>query len=130
MLGPFIITPVMLCAILLSASSIPWLNKRWWAIVGWASVTVMLPFVLEWAGWLAPSWTMSSNGIESFGSVFVPARMQPSIIILGHAIAVLLVALYARRIGQDRSDAQRRLFLQAWRLRHLLPKTQPSATPR
>ena len=45
----------------------------------------------------------------------------PCRIILGHVTAVYLVAIPARGIGRDRRDAQRR-FLQAWRLRHLLPR--------
>jgi hypothetical protein len=65
---------------------------------------------------------MTPNGLVSEGSVFVAARMEPRLIILGHVFALVLVAAYARRIGRDRSDAQRRQFLQAWHLSHLLPK--------
>ncbi|HEX5062904.1 MAG TPA: serine/threonine-protein kinase [Kofleriaceae bacterium] len=120
--GPFIITPIMLCAILLSATSIPWLNRRPLAILVWTCGTVMLPFVLEWAGVLAPSWAMTSDGILSTGNVFVQSQMPASLGIAGNVAAICLVAFYARGIGRDRREAQRRLFLQAWHLRHLLPK--------
>ncbi|HSD90783.1 MAG TPA: protein kinase [Kofleriaceae bacterium] len=123
LIGPFIITPVMLCAILLSATSIPWLNRRWWAVIIWTTVTVMLPFMLEHAGVLPTTWSMTPAGLVSHGSVFIAERMNASLIILGHVFAIVLVAGYARRIGRDRSDAQRRLLLQAWQLSHLLPKT-------
>jgi hypothetical protein len=53
--------------------------------------------------------------------VFEPGYMHPSLIILGHLAAVCLVAFYARAVGRDRRDAQRKLFMQAWRLRQLLP---------
>jgi hypothetical protein len=132
-IGPFVITPIMLCAILLSATSIPWLNKRWWAIVGWTMATVMLPFVLEWSGLLAPTWKMTPDGLLSQSTVFQTGVVQPGWIILGHVGAIVLVAAYGWRIGRDRNEAQRRMFLQAWHLRHLLPKTplaQPSAMPR
>jgi serine/threonine-protein kinase len=122
LLGPFVITPIMLCAILLSATSIPWLNKRPWAVLLWTAATTLLPFVVEWAGLLAPTWTMTPTGLVAIGAVFAPQQMWPSLIILGHVTAVCLVAIYARGIGRDRRDAQRRLFLQAWHLRHLLPK--------
>ena len=123
LIGPFIITPIMLCAILLSATSIPWLNKRWWAVAAWTSVTVLLPFVLEATGLLAPTWKLTPEGLLSHGTVFEAGRIEPGLTILGHTVAVILVGAYARRIGRDRTEAQRRVFLQAWNLRHLLPKT-------
>ena len=122
-IGPFIITPIMLCAILLSATSIPWLNRRWWAVALWTSITVLLPFALEAAGLLTRTWEMTPAGLLSYGAVFDAGRTEANLTILGHTVAVILVGAYARRIGRDRSDAQRRVFLQAWHLRHLLPKT-------
>jgi eukaryotic-like serine/threonine-protein kinase len=122
LLGPFVITPIMLCAILLSATSIPYLNKRPLVVLLWTATTVLLPFVLEWASVLAPSWSMNPTGLLSVGNVFDPATMDARLIIAGHVAAVCLVAVYARGVGRDRRDAQRRLFMQAWHLRHLLPK--------
>jgi serine/threonine-protein kinase len=122
-LGPFVITPIMLCAILLSASSIPWMNKRWWAVLLWCGVTVMLPFVLEWGGVFAKSWELTTAGVLSYGTVFDSTRAHPGFLIGGHVIALMLVGAYSRRIGRDRNEAQRRMFLQAWHLRYLLPKS-------
>jgi len=122
LVGPFVITPIMLCAILLSATSIPWLNRRPWAIIAWTIGTVLLPFVLEWTGLFAPTWAMTPAGVLSFGAVFDQTKMQSVLLIMGHVAALCLVALYARGIGRDRRDAQRRLFVQAYHLRHLLPK--------
>ena len=130
LLGPFVVMPIMLCAVLLSATSIPILAKRWWAVTLWTAATVLLPFVLEWAGLLSATWSMTPTGVLSHGAVFDMSHVNPRFIILGHVVALLLVAAYARRIGRDRADAQRKLFVQAWHLRHLLPKRQPSATPR
>jgi hypothetical protein len=123
LLGPFLITPIVLCAILLSATSTPWLNRRLWAILLWTIVASVLPIALEYAGLLSPSFTLTPAGIVSHGAVFDPTRMMPELIVLGHVAAICLVAVYARGLGRDRSDAQRRLFLQAWHLRHLLPKS-------
>ncbi len=122
MIGPFIITPIMLCAILLSATSIPWLGKRWWGVAAWTAITVLLPFAFEELGLLPPSWSMATSGLVSHGTIFDAAQVHPKLIILGHLVAVLLVAGYARRIGRDRSEAQRRMIVQTWHLRHLLPK--------
>jgi hypothetical protein len=122
-IGPFVITPIMVCAILLSATSIPWLTKRWWAVIGWIVITVMLPFSLEWAGLLEKTWEIIPSGVLSHGTVFEAGRVDASMLIAGHLVALILVGAYARRIGRDRSEAQRRMFLQAWHLRHLLPKT-------
>lgn len=119
--SPFVVTPIMICAILLSASSIPWLNKRGWAVMLWTATTVLLPFVLEWAGLLANTWVKTADGLLTHGTVFEPG-LHPAFLIAAHVAALLLVGAYARRIGRDRNEAQRRLLLQAWNLRHLLPK--------
>ena len=100
----------------------PYLNKRPLAVLAWTITTTLLPFILEWAGILEPSWAMTPAGLLSFGNVFAQGEMHQGLIIAGHVAAVCLVAVYARGIGRDRRDAQRRLFLQAWNLRHLLPK--------
>ena len=123
LLGPFLITPIVLCAVLLSATSIPWLNRRLWAILLWTVAASVLPIAFEYAGLLSPSFALTPAGIVSHGAVFDPTRMVPELIVLGHVAAICLVAVYARGLGRDRSDAQRRLFLQAWHLRHLLPKS-------
>ena len=122
-IGPFVVTPIMLCAILLSATAIPWLNRRWWAVLAWTITTVLLPFALEWIGLLTPSWTMTPAGLLSHGAIFDAGAVNPVFIIAVNLAAITLVGAYARRIGRDRSDAQRRTFVQAWHLRHLLPKT-------
>jgi serine/threonine-protein kinase len=121
-LGPFVITPTMLCAILLSAASIPWMNRRPWAVLLWTAVTALLPFALEWAGVLDPTWVSTPAGVVSFGTMFDPSQMLSGLVIAGHIAALCLVGMYARGIGRDRRDAQRKLFLQAWHLRHLLPQ--------
>jgi serine/threonine-protein kinase len=124
LVGPFVITPIMLCAIVLSASSIPWLNKRWWAVAGWSAIAVLLPILLEAAHLLTPTWRWTPDGMISHGAVFDHGTLHPTLLVLANLGAVLLVAAYARRIGRDRSDAQRRIFVQAWHLRHLLPKAR------
>jgi hypothetical protein len=61
--------------------------------------------------------------IDNWGYVRWQARRSTDADRVGHVAAVCLVAIYSRGIGRDRRDAQRRLFLQAWRLRQLLPNS-------
>jgi len=125
-LGPFIITPIMICAILLSVSGIPWLNRRWWAVSVWATVTASLPFAVEWLGLLAPTWSMTGGGVLSHGAIFDVEIVNIGLVIASNIAAVVIVGAYARRIGGDRRDAQRKLFIQAWHLRNLLPQATRS----
>ena len=125
--SPFIFTPMVIAMMLLSSTQLPWLNDRRWAVGIWAVLAAALPIVLEEVGVFAPTWSMTSAGMVIHGSVFEPGHTEPAGTITGTILIVLLVALYMRVIVRDRRAAQRRLYLQAWHLRQLLPR-QPLGT--
>ena len=124
--GPFVITPIVVCAILLAVAADPWLGERPIALIGWTVLVVALPFALESAGVLAQTWRADASGVLVRGSIF--AVNHPAAWIAGNIVAVAIVAAYARRIARDRRVAQRRLFAQAWHLRHLLPSFPTART--
>jgi len=125
--SPFVLTPMVISMMLLSSTQLPWLNDRRWAIGIWAVLAAGLPLVLEWVGVFAPTWSMTGAGMAIHGTVFEYGQTEPAGTITGTLLVVLLIALYMRVIVRDRRVAQRRLYMQAWHLRQLLPR-QPLGT--
>ncbi len=121
--GPFIIAPTLICAILLSASTLPGLMERWWAIVVWTLACATVPLLLEWVGVFAPTWHMDGTGLVSYGTVFTAGEsFDAAVLIAGNICGLIVVGLFARTIGRDRRDAQRQIQLQLWRFQQLLPR--------
>jgi len=126
--GPFVLTPVLICAMLMSASAQPWLNSRRWAIVIVLAVTVGMPFLLEYLGVFKQSWVMTQNGVISQGTIFL--RGHPSVwpLFFSNFAIITLVSVYAAGMSRDRRLAQRSLIIQTWHLGHLLPKQATERT--
>ncbi len=126
--GPFVFTPVLVCAVLLSASTLPEMVDRPWLVVLWTVLAVVSPLVLEWVGVLAPSWSFGAAGVLSFGTIFAQGHVvNEAALIVGNVVAVLVVGMFARVVGRDRRDAQRRVSIQLWRFQQLLPRASRAA---
>jgi hypothetical protein len=121
--GPFMLTPIMICGVLLSATALPWLNDRPLAVVGYTVAIVVLPFALEAAGVFAPSWRSSPEGVISKGTVFDPSgEIGLLSAFVANVVLTVIVALFARGVSRDRRLAQHRLYSQTWHLHQLLPR--------
>ena len=121
--GPFVLTPMLICAILLSASSLPELMERRWALVLWTLACALAPLLLEWAGVFAQSWHVDGTGLVSYGTAFYAGETVDAVVLIaGNIAGLLVVGLFARTIGRDRRDAERRIQLQLWRFQQLLPR--------
>lgn len=126
--GPFVLTPVLICAMLMSAAAQPWLNERRWAIVLVAAVAVTMPFACEELGLFARSWTMTANGVVSSGTVFHRGHDSVLPLFVSNLTIIVLVSVYALGISRDRRIAQHALIIQTWHLRHLLPQQATERT--
>jgi serine/threonine-protein kinase len=123
--GPFVFTPVLACGILLSFTSVPYVNDRPWIIIAWCAAAMVMPYVLEYAGLAGQTWHLDTEGILSYGTVFKHGNRIDLIgAISGNVMIVVMTGLFARSIARDRRFAQRSQFAQAWHLEQLLPKTR------
>ena len=118
------LAPVLGAGMILSFSSIPWMNDRPWAIMGWAALALLIPLVLEGIGVFDSSWAVGESGILIKSPVFVQATRFDTFMVVGGNIAMMaLVGVFARGIARDRRLAQRTLYAQTWHLEQLLPKS-------
>jgi serine/threonine-protein kinase len=128
-LGPFILTPIITCGIVLGLTAIPWVLARPWVMVGWIVVAVIAPVALEAVGWLQRTWWLE-DGLIRVQSAVVHGTSQTTVtaaLVVAHIVFIAGVGRYARITSRDRRDAERRLHIQAWHLRQLLPgRTLPA----
>jgi serine/threonine-protein kinase len=129
--GPFVLTPMVICAVLLSVTAVTWLNDRPLAVVGFAAAAVLLPFALEALGVFSRAWEVLPEGVVSTSAVFEP---DPDVGLVAGFTAnlgvTIIVGLFARAISLDRRLAQRRLHAQTWHLHQLLPRPAAAAPDR
>jgi serine/threonine-protein kinase len=121
--GPFMITPIVILAMLLSFASNPRLLERPWIYVGWAVAAVMTPIVLELVGVLPATWRISEGLIKTRSEFFTLHGTTDELALIVANLGFLLIgALFAFGMSADRRRAERDLHVQAWHLRQLLPK--------
>ena len=119
LLSPFVVTPVLICALLLAITATPWVTQRSWVIYGWIGLAVALPFGLEWLGVFASTWHVTDAGLVTAGTVFVEHSEVATV--GAHMAMIVAITLHLRGFARDRLQAQRQLQIQAWHLRQLLP---------
>jgi hypothetical protein len=121
--SPFMLTPVIACGIMLGLTAIPWILARSWVIAAWIAAVMIAPVVLEELGWLAPTWWYEGASIRIQSAVLHGTnRAIETIGLVGaHIVFLAAAARFARVIVRDRRTAERRLHIQAWHLRQLLP---------
>nr|MDQ3365900.1 hypothetical protein [Myxococcota bacterium] len=132
--GPFVLTPLLICCMLVGITAIPWVHERRWLVVGWTLTAVMLPIVLEWVHVLPRSWMVVDGATIMRSTIFHPGGNPVAgqfSLIVTNLTFTLVVALVALGLSRSRSRAERQMFTQAWHLRHLIPDPDaPKPRPR
>ena len=119
--GPFVLTPVLIFAVMLAVVSQPWLVDRKWAVLAMIVIAVVMPFALEQIGVFDRSWHMTASGVVSTGTIFLRGQGNVWPLFLANLMMIVLVSMYALGISRDLRRAQRELLIQRWQLRQLLP---------
>ncbi|MBS1122376.1 MAG: Serine/threonine protein kinase PrkC, regulator of stationary phase [Deltaproteobacteria bacterium] len=130
--GPFVLTPLFITAALVAMTTIPWLNARRWAVVGWTAVAVLAPIVLERAGVLQKTWEISDDRLLVVSDlVRTHGWIDEVALTVASLLFSLVIALLALMLSRRRQTAQRALYFHAWHLNQLIPSSQrPQTQPR
>ncbi|HEY5933997.1 MAG TPA: serine/threonine-protein kinase [Kofleriaceae bacterium] len=119
--GPFIIAPSLVITTLMAYSSHPQFGRiRVLAMILGCAVAV--PWALELAGVLSPTYYFRDGEIVLTSPIiqFTPEPTQLAFALLLVA-TITIVALMSRSIALRQRDATRKLELQAWHLRQIVP---------
>jgi len=129
--SPFIFLPTMTLAMVFAFAARPSLSRRRWVMRAFVTVAVLGPFALEWLGVFAPTWRVEPDGLVTWSTMFMGARtLDIALVIAGNFVIVAFVARYVVTGMTARHDAQRKVEIQAWHLRQLLPGAIADATNR
>jgi serine/threonine-protein kinase len=124
--GPFMLTPIIGCGMALSMAANNWFNERAWAVAGWIAAVTAIPVGLELTGVVSPTWGIDSDLVWIRSAAF---RLHPAfasvVLVVASLLTTIALALYARALHRARYAAQRRISIQAWHLRKLLPTELP-----
>src|SRR5581483_3729778 len=120
---PFVMTPVLTCGIVLGLTTIPQLAARPFLILAWTVAAVVAPVALEALGVFQSTWTFIGDTLAIHSNVVHgPNRTTEAIaLILVHIALIAMAGNVVRTNARSRRAAERRLHIQAWHLRQLLP---------
>ncbi|HEX4421656.1 MAG TPA: serine/threonine-protein kinase [Kofleriaceae bacterium] len=127
--GPFVLTPVITCGIAIGLSSFPRLAARPALLLAWIAVAVVAPVVLEVAGVFQRTWWYDGDTMRIQSAVLhgINRPLETVVMLLAHIALIAMAGNVVRTTGRERRAAERRLHIQAWHLRQLLPNRAPAA---
>ena len=127
--SPFVVTPMIVLALAFALAARPILIRRTGIMLAFVSVATLLPFAFEWLGVFDPTWRVDSGTLQTWSTVFAGDRpVDIALVIVGNLAVTLVVARYAVVVMRAHHAAQRRVEIQAWHLRQLLPRVATAAT--
>jgi len=89
-------------------------------------LAIAVPFSLEIFGVIAPSYRFGSGAIEIVPhAVELPKIASLSFLLVASAVSVVLGTLVVGHIRDRLTAAERRVYLQAWHLREMVPGARP-----
>ena len=120
--GPFMLTPTIIVGILLSFTSNPRMLAKPWLIALWGLLAVMLPITLELTGVIPKTFEVVNGAILTTSEFYrLKGPIEEIALIVANAGFVATSALFAFGVSRNREDVSKKLHVQAWHLRQLLP---------
>ncbi len=121
MVGPFIIAPTLVLVTLMAYASHPRFGKIP-ILAGILSASVLVPWFLELVGALDPTYRFEGGALTLTSPVLqfssVPVQLAMALVLVA---LIAVVAVLTRGLAMRQRDAARKLELQAWQLRQIVP---------
>jgi serine/threonine protein kinase len=104
-------------------------RERWKHAVGLGVLAILVPFGLQVAGVIPPSYGFQDGALVVFPRItnFPPAGTL-AFLLLASIGLIVAPAVIVSRVRGSLARAEERLFMQSWMLRHLVPNQARSAT--
>jgi hypothetical protein len=122
MVGPFIIAPTLATTTLMAYAAHPKFGKIT-VMAGILGASVAVPWALELFGFLAQTYRFTPGGELVLGSSIIRFSTVPVQLAFAMLLVLLLalVGLLSRGLAMRQRNATRKLELQAWHLRQVVP---------
>ncbi|HEX7703567.1 MAG TPA: serine/threonine-protein kinase, partial [Kofleriaceae bacterium] len=120
--GPFMLTPIIIVGTMIAYTASPTISAKPWLIVTWGVLAVMLPIVLELAGVIPRTFEVHDGAIVTTSEFYrLRGWMEEMALIVANAGFIAIATRFAFGLSRSRQVAERKLQIQAWHLRQLLP---------
>lgn len=129
-MGPFVAAPQFILggAMWIGFSTLRRVNYMQISLIG--AVACALPFLLEFAHIVPPSYTITRNAITLHPRIIeYPEWPTQALLFYVSVSSVLFPGLFFRSTRGALVDAQRKLFLHAWHLKQLVPSSSATDPP-
>jgi hypothetical protein len=121
--GPLVLTPILVCGLMIAFSSHPRIVNRSGLLIGYGVGVAFLPIALELLHILPLTTQMTDAGLLSTSGIFEVNRWAYLTTVIADLAFVFVVGLYVVHVGRIVRRTQRQLHVQAWHLHQLLPTT-------
>ncbi|NVB84336.1 MAG: serine/threonine protein kinase [Kofleriaceae bacterium] len=122
MAGPFTFVPALACVVIMSSMAYPTFTERPAVLLVLIVVGFLVPIGLEHEGLLSMTWEIDGGKLISHAGALSLQGTPTLAMLIGASVATIAIAgIHAARIYRAGRDAQRRLLMQTWHLRQLLP---------
>lgn len=123
MAGPFTFVPALACVIIMSSMAYPSFTERPTVLLVLIVAGFLVPIGLEHEGLLSMTWEIDGGKLISHAGALALHGTPTLAMLIGASVATIAIAgIHAARIYRAGRDAQRRLLMQTWHLRQLLPQ--------
>lgn len=119
-LGPHVLTPTFAALFALGFTMAMSRRRRWIPMIC-GCLALVVPVMLEWAHVIPTSLELKGELLCIAPRMFRFTN-QTAFLLAGNVAAVAMACRFAMRFRETLSVAQRRVYLNAWQLRQLLPK--------
>ena len=121
-LGPLVLLPSVTMAMGMGYAMYP-AKKLQGIALATMTMVIVAPLLLEWTGALPPSYAFRDGQMIVSSQMFTLAAGPTITLLLLSSTLLLLIAGWSiRRIRNALTEAEERLAVQAWQLRHLVPE--------
>ena len=129
MLGPFMLTPIMTLAVLMSFSSSPSLLSRPYLIWLWLLLAIGVPIAAEVSGLFPRTFSFAHGAIMTTSDFYVlHGAVSEMVLVIGNLVFMVIAVRFMIALSRSREDAHQKLLAQAWHLEQMLPTNRPWQT--
>ena len=121
--GPFVLTPTVACAAMISMTSMPENRGRPILILSVTLGALGLAFLLEYLGVIDQTYTIDGGYLITLSDIFAmrDAVLDKAVLIISNFSFVAVTGLLMYFLNEQRVRAQHQLHIQAWHLQQLIP---------
>ncbi len=125
---PLLVVPAFATGMATALAIYPLFQRRPWIVIVTFVTAFSLPLVFEATGLWARSWALVDGHLQIATLSLGTNAAFVAFVLAASLAAIALPPLFVRAIAVAQRDAQRRVEVQAWHLRQLVPSVSTEAT--